>query len=240
MPHSLGRRNLLFGVVEASRTLWPSAFATAADQTAYSKDRWRAFDLIYGFVLREMESKGMPHLPALFDTTGLTEEQVEAMEQRSMRYAVAAMLLTNAYGTSPEALPEIMYQAEVLVPSGPDPETWHTPLTAQDQAVLYHAVRLVAEKIPLDLRTFFRTDSVPVAQRRLAFLRMYALIGADWRQQSEFARELTPAQRQGMVVFALMCYVPRDEWAHADFVALRDELLPVPEPDWWWLERGSS
>lgn len=215
----------------------PSAFDTAADQTEYAKSRWRAFDLIYEFVVREMESQGMPHLPHEFDMTGLTHTQVEAIDQRSMRYAVATALLTNAYGTGPDALPEVMYQAEVLVPSGPDPETWHIPLTAQDQVALYNAVRTVAERTPQDLRTFFRTASAPVQQRRLAFLRMYAVIGAEWRRQSEFARGLEPAQRQEMVVFALMCFVPREEWTSADFVALRDELLPLPEPDWWWLER---
>ena len=240
MLHSVARRNLLFRAVEEARTLLPSAFATAADQTEYSKERWRAFDVVYTFVLREMASKGTPHQTAEFDKTGLAEGQVGASEHRSTRYAVALAFLTTAYGTGPEALPQVMYQAEVLVPSGPDPETWHIPLTAEDQAALFAAVRAVAEKLPHDLRSFFLTESVPIARRRIAFLRMYAVIGMYWRQQSEIARSLTPVQRQGMVVFALMCFVPRQEWANADFVELRDELLPVPEPDWSWLERGSA
>ncbi|MEX2244708.1 MAG: hypothetical protein WD716_12795 [Fimbriimonadaceae bacterium] len=223
--------------VSTVRNLLPSAFKLASDPDADIKARWIAFDKVYGLVVEDMANKGTPHKPTPFNTEGLTAEKVRTMNGRSMRYAVAAMLLTISYGTAADALPAVMWQAEALVPSIPDSETWHMPLTGQDQVVLFGAVRTVAELMPDDLQCFFNIASEPVARRRQAFRGLYACIGGVWREHSEFARALTAEQRQGMVVFALMCYVPRDQWTNADFVALHNELLPVEEPDWDMLSR---
>ncbi len=237
MPENIEQSNILHRVVGSARNLMPSSFHLAADPKADLKARWAAFDQIYEFVVGSMASVGTPLMPDRFTTEGLTDLQVQTITQRSMRYSVAAMLLTMSYGADPGAIPAVIGQAEVLVPSGPDPDTLRPILTGEDHVVLYEATRAVAEDAPDDFHVFYKADSVPLDLRRLAFLRMYACIARVWREHSEFARTMSPEQRQSLVAFALMCCVPPDQWTSAGFVDLRNELLPVEEPDWEELSR---
>ncbi len=226
--------------VSTVQNLLPSAFKLAADPNADIKARWAAFDKIYEFVVEDLANKGTPLQPAQFKTDGLTDEQVQTISERSLRYSVASALLVMSYGTSKDALPSVMWQAEELVPSSPDPETWRAPITAQDQVLLFEGIRVMQEEFPEDFDCFFKCDSVPLERRRLAFRRMYACIGGVWREKSEFARALTPEQRQSMVVFSLMCMIPAGQWTPADFQEIRAEMVPIEEPDWEELYRQAG
>ncbi|MEX2586968.1 MAG: hypothetical protein WD602_03110 [Actinomycetota bacterium] len=234
------RSKALHRAVSTVQNLLPSAFMLAADPDADIKARWAAFDKVYEFVVEDMANKGTPLQPTAFKTDGLTEEQVQTISERSMRVNVATMLLAMAYGTSKGALSSVMWQVEVLVPSSPDPETWRPPLTLQDQVILFDATCVVRDDMPDDWHCFFQVETLPVEQRRLAFRRIYACVGAVWREMSEFARSLTPDQRQGFVAFALVSHVPKDQWTHAEFEEMRAELLPIEEPDWEELYRQAG
>lgn len=215
----------------------PSVFALAADPNADIKARWDAFDQVYAFVAEEMDKKGMPLQPGSFETKDLTDEQIRLIAERSKRTGVAIWLLGQAYGTSEEALSAIMWQAEELVPTQPDPDTMRPQLTMKDQVLLYESLSIMPQEFPEDWECFFKASSVPVERRKLAFRRMYGCVGSVWREKSLFARTLTPLQRQFLVMLALMCFVPADQWTQKDLDDLRAELLPVEEPDWESLAR---
>lgn len=227
----------LFRTVDSARNLIPSAFNLAADANAETKARWEAFDRVYEFVERELAEKGLSLPEGDFSKHELTPDQVRRFSERHRRLIVAATLLRLAYGTSPEAQEAIMWQAEVLVPMSPDPETGSAPLILQDRVLLERTTSLLETQLPEDWECFYKCDSEPLSRRKIAFSRIYAIVGAVWREHSLFARRLTPEQRQKLVVFAMMCHVPKEQWAQKDLEDLQAELVPVPEPDWEELER---
>lgn len=221
----------LFASVGSARNLIPSAFSLAANSTAQVKERWTAFDSVYDFVAEEMVKKGTPIQPSAFSHPDLTPTQVRAFEERSLRHQVAMVLLSLAYGNPSENLNIIMVEAENLVPTDPDPDSGKLVMSGKDQVLLNEFTRLTKEELPDDWAAFFKKETVPLERRREAFARLYAVVGGAWRENSDFARSITPAQRQGMVILAYMCHVSQDQWTTEDLLRLKEELA-LPEPDW--------
>lgn len=238
MPEGNDRQlEAIYNALNSARNLMPSVFALATDPKADTKARWSAFDRIYDFVAQRLEEQNVPLPQAGFSNPELTAEQVRLYSERYQRITIAISLLGLAYGTSEEAQAGIMWQAEVLVPMSPDPETGSAPLTLQDQVLLERTTSLLATELPEDWECFFRGDSEPLPRRKMAFARINAIVGAVWREHSLFARRLTPDQRQRFVVLAMMCHVPKEQWTTKDLEDLQAELVPVPEPDWDELAR---
>jgi hypothetical protein len=218
--------------VDSARNLMPSAFGLAADPQADIKARWEAFDQLYDYVTAEMQRHGCPHRPNPIKSDGPTPEQVREISERNMRMQVAATLLATAYGSDPKARSAVYYQAEELVPTGPDPESWRPRITMQDQVVLFEAASIVREDMAEDWACFFKAESEPLERRKLAFRRIYACMGGVWCEQSDFVRSFELIYRQRHIILALMCHVPREQRTTEDLQGLWDELLPIEEPDW--------
>lgn len=218
--------------VESARNLIPDSCAVATDTQADTKARWSAFDKVYAAVEEFLETNGSPIQPTPFDPKGLTEEQVSIIAERSKRYQVAVALLTGAYGSSQEAISIVVWEAEVLVPAQPDPETMQPVLTMHDQAILFETGKVLASDLPEDWECFFKKDTVSLARRKLAFLRLYTCMAGTWIEHSLFAKKLTPIQRQSFITLTLMSFVPQDQWTSQELEQLNAELLPVEEPDW--------
>ena len=237
MPAESENQHILRSAVESARNLTPSAFATAVDRMANIKDRWSAFDKIYSFVVEELEKKGVQLEAPEFSKENLSEQQIQNIAERSKRHRVAAFLLTSAYGSDENARGAVIWEAENLVPTQPDPQTLRPPMTTQDQVILFEATKSLHSLVPEDWECFFKAETEPVERRRNAFRRIYAMVGAVWREESLFARSITPDQRQSGVLRALMCYIPPDQWTGEDLRALHAELIPIEEPDWEALRR---
>lgn len=237
MPEGNDRQlEAIYRALNSARNLMPGAFALAADGNGDLKARWSAFDRIYDYVAQKLEEQNVPLPQADFSNPELTAEQVRLYSERYPRITVAISLLGLAYGTRPEAQEAIMWESEVLVPSVLDPETGSAPLTLQDQVLLQRTTSLLETELPEDWECFYKCDSEPLSRRKVAFARIYAIVGSVWREHSLFARRLTPEQRQKLVVLAMMCHVPKERWTQKDLEDLQAELVPVPEPDWEELE----
>lgn len=230
----------LFKATDSARNLLPCAYEVAVDPKADAKARWAAFDTIYDFVVESMAKQGHPLAPNEFDKSELTAQQAEACAERSMRYQVAINLLVMYYGDPKENWTIMCMEADVLVPGTIDPETLKPSMTGKDQALLYELTTNSAQEMREEFELFFLCDSKPVELRREAFRVLYTCIAGVWRENSDFARACSPETRQAMVVMALMCHIPRDQWTAEDLQKLHDEMVPIPEPDWDALARDMA
>lgn len=226
--------------IDSLRNLRPRLFAVATDHLAKTKARWDAFDELYEAVCQNIISKGQHPEDVLLAPTqragtvlgpGLPPLTV-LQEERAKRVAVALMLIMVRYDYNQEALLEAMMEAEILVPTAPDPDTGRPGISLKDQALLNVLTNQMRHDMKDDWDAFFLGDTVPAAKRKLAFRRMYAVIAHIWMQESLFPRSMTPENRQKFLIFTFMCHVPGDQWGEDDLKQLHADLLPIEEPDW--------
>lgn len=223
--------NVVMKRVSSVRNLMPSDTARACDPVADVKDRWVAFDRLFQAVIEDCK----PHeLKILGWPMPEGPEGDEA--RRQLQRMVAFALIGQHHQGSPDAVFEMLYQAEKLVPSPPHADTGAMPFTSVDQAMLELATRMAREEFPEETRIFYCASSEPVERLRKAFRTLYAMVGAAWQHESLKARQMTPMDRQRIVVMAFMCHVPKDQWTDADLEKLWAELLPVEEPAWTELD----
>ncbi|MEX2244831.1 MAG: hypothetical protein WD716_13420 [Fimbriimonadaceae bacterium] len=235
-PEDQARMDALIAEVESVRNLRPKTFELATDFGADIKARWEAFDELYEAIREGLRKKRLspdhvlttPPSSAMANLPALTEAQLD----RSRRLVVALQLLLAKYGTADNVQADVFIQAEALVPTPPDPDTGRPGLTLKDQALLNVLTNLLRTEMTEDWECFFKGDSEPAAKRKLAFRRIYAVVGKGWMDESLFPRALTPEQRQWWVIFAMMCHVPGDQWGDEDLKQLQADLLPIEEPDW--------
>jgi hypothetical protein len=230
------RMDKLYAQIDSIRNLRPKTFALVTAPEADIKQRWSAFDELYeeirqgliekghspDQVLRNPKAENLAHLP------DLTEEQ----QQRAMRNLVAIAIFVSKHGTSNDAVAFSMLQSELLVPTPPDPDTGRLTLSQQDTVLLFQITKVLRTDMVEDWDTFFKADSVPLAQRKPAFRRLYAVMAGAWMRTSLFPRTMSPDERQKFIILTLMNNVPTDQWGEKDLLQLYEDLLPIEEPDW--------
>jgi|CXWL01.1.fsa_nt_gi hypothetical protein len=223
--------------IASVRNLRPKAFELVTDHEADIKQRWIAFDELYEAVREGLLQKGFspdlilttprsPDLPAHFP------DPTEAQNQQCMRHVVAIGFMVEKFGTSNDAVAHSVFQADLLTPPGLNPDTGRLTMSSSDMMLLGILTNLLRTEMSEDWDTFYKGDTEPAAKRKLAFRRIYAVVGAGWMEHSLYPKTLTPENRQKQLILAMMCHVPNDQWGEKDLLQLYEDLLPIEEPDW--------
>lgn len=221
--------------IESVRNLRPKAFELVTDPEANLKERWTAFDELYEAIKEGLAKRGHSVddvLTAVIAPSPQQQPITESQIERGKRVRVALAMLTTKYGMTNESITGVMMEADALVPAEPDHETGKPLWTMRDQALLGEFTALVRTELPEDWATFFRATSETAAKRKLAFRRIYALVGKAWLTHSLAPQAMTPEERQKIIIFCMMCHVPGDQWSDEDLIQLHADLLPIEEPDW--------